>query len=80
MIDEIARRDGWTTKEATFHAELVDLKLDSKVGYVSSKLASQMSDDAWASRSQVVPIRTEGTVLAEGQMLKKMVFVLIGIQ
>jgi hypothetical protein len=33
---------------------------------VASKLASQMSDDAWASRSQVVPIRTEVTVLAEG--------------
>jgi hypothetical protein len=35
-------------KEATFRAELID---DSKVGYVTSKLALQMSDDAWASRS-----------------------------
>jgi hypothetical protein len=66
MVDEIDRHDGWTTKEATFCAELVDLKSDSKVGYVASKLASQMSDDAWHSLSQVVPIRTEVTVLAEG--------------
>jgi predicted transglutaminase-like protease len=57
-------------KEATFCVELVDLKSNSKVGYVASKLASQMSDDAWASRSQVVPIRTKVTILAEGQMLK----------
>jgi hypothetical protein len=32
---------------------------------VASKLALQMLDDAW-TRSQVVPIRTEVTVLAEG--------------
>jgi hypothetical protein len=66
MVDEIDRQDGWPMKEATFHAELVDLKSDSKVGYVASKLASQMSDDASASCSQVVPIRTEVTILAEG--------------
>jgi hypothetical protein len=42
MVDEIDRQDGWKTKEATFHAELVDLKSDFKVGYVASKLASQM--------------------------------------
>jgi hypothetical protein len=66
MVDEIDRQDGWTTKEATFRAELVDLKSYSKVGYVASKLASQMLDDAWASRSLVVPIRTEVTELAEG--------------
>jgi hypothetical protein len=58
MVDEIDRQDGWTTKEATFRAELVDLKSDSKVGYVPSKLALQMLDYAWASRSQVVPIQT----------------------
>jgi hypothetical protein len=50
MVDEIDRQDGWT-KEATFCAKLVDLKSDSKVGNVASKLASQMSDDAWDSRS-----------------------------
>jgi hypothetical protein len=66
MVDEIDQQDGWTTKGATFHAELVDMKSDSKVGYVHSKLASQMSDDAWTSHSQVVPIRTKVTVLAEG--------------
>jgi hypothetical protein len=66
MVDEIDRQDGWTMKEAFLRAELVDLKSDSKVGYVASKLALQMLDDAWASRSQVVPIRTEVTVLAEG--------------
>jgi hypothetical protein len=66
MVHEMDWRDGWTTKEATFRAELVDLKSDSKVGYVASQLAAQMSDDAWASRSQVVPICTEVTVLAEG--------------
>jgi hypothetical protein len=67
MVDEIDQKDGWTTKDATFCAELITLKLDSKVGYVASKLASPMSDDAWASRSQVVPIRTEVIVLAEGK-------------
>jgi hypothetical protein len=66
MVDEIDRQDGWTTKEATFCVEFIDLKSDSKVGYVALKLASQMSDDAWASRSQVVPIRTKVTILAEG--------------
>ena len=39
MVDEIDRQDGWTTKQTMFHAELVDLKTDSKVGYVPSKLA-----------------------------------------
>jgi hypothetical protein len=39
MVDEIDRQDGWIMKEATFHAELVDLKSDLKVGYVASKLA-----------------------------------------
>jgi hypothetical protein len=66
MVDEIDRQDGWTTKEATFRVELVDMKSDSKIGYVASIVASQMSDDAWASRSQVVPLRTKVTVLAEG--------------
>jgi hypothetical protein len=40
MVDEIDRRDGWTMKEATFCAELIDLKSDSKDRYVASKLAS----------------------------------------
>jgi hypothetical protein len=66
MVGEIDQQDGWITKEATFCGELVDLKSDSKVGYVASKLASQMSDDA-SAHSQVMPIRTEVTVLAEGE-------------
>ncbi|KAE8768126.1 hypothetical protein D1007_60435 [Hordeum vulgare] len=48
MVDEIDRQDGWTTKQTMFHAELVDLKSDSKGGYVPSKLASHMVDDDWA--------------------------------
>ena len=36
MVDEIDQQDGWTSKEVTFRAELVDLKSDSKVGYVPS--------------------------------------------
>jgi hypothetical protein len=39
MVDEIDRQDGWSTKRATFHTELVDLNSDSRVGYVPSKLA-----------------------------------------
>jgi hypothetical protein len=70
MVNEIDRQDGLTTKEATFRVELVDLKSDSKVGYVPSKLALQMSDDAWTSRSQVVSIRTKVIVLAEGAYAK----------
>lgn len=42
MVDEIDRQDGWTTKQTVFHAELVDLQSDSKVGYVPSKLACFM--------------------------------------
>ena len=49
MVDEIDLQDGWTSKRATFHAELIDLKCDSRVGYVPSKLASQIADDDWAS-------------------------------
>ncbi|KAE8819577.1 hypothetical protein D1007_02569 [Hordeum vulgare] len=49
MVDEIDRQNGWTTKQTMFRAELVDLKSDSKVGYVPSKLVAQMVDDDWAS-------------------------------
>jgi hypothetical protein len=47
VVDAIDRQGGWTTKRATFHAELVDLKYDSRVGYVPSKLALQMVEDDW---------------------------------
>ena len=45
LVSEIDRQDGWTSKRATFFAELVDLKPDSKVGYVSSKLVGKIADD-----------------------------------
>ncbi|KAE8817153.1 hypothetical protein D1007_05362 [Hordeum vulgare] len=56
MVDEIDRQNGWTTKQTTFLAELVDLKSDSKVGYVPSKLVAQMVDDDWASERQIMPM------------------------
>ncbi|KAE8810230.1 hypothetical protein D1007_13118 [Hordeum vulgare] len=56
MVDEIDRQNGWTTKQTTFRVELVDLKSDSKVGYVPSELASQMVDDDWASERQIMPM------------------------
>ncbi|KAE8772248.1 hypothetical protein D1007_55756 [Hordeum vulgare] len=67
MVDEIDRQNGWTTKQTTFRAELVDLKSDSKVGYVPSELAAQMVDDGWASERQIMAMCTgEVTVLHEG--------------
>jgi hypothetical protein len=45
LVDEIDRQDGWTSKRATFLAELFDMKSDSVVGYVPSKLAMQITDD-----------------------------------
>ncbi|KAE8813944.1 hypothetical protein D1007_08862 [Hordeum vulgare] len=66
MVDEIDRQDGWTTKQTMFHGGLVDLKSDSKVGYVPSKLASLMVDDDWASERQIMPMCIgEVTVLPE---------------
>ena len=65
LVDEIDRQDGWTSKRATFLAELVDLKSDSRVGYVPSKLAMQIADDEWAASRQIMPIVTEVTVLAD---------------
>ncbi|KAE8781567.1 hypothetical protein D1007_45088 [Hordeum vulgare] len=66
MVDEIDQQDGWTTKQTMFHAELVDLKSDSKVGYVPSKVASLMANDDWASERQIMPMCTrEVTVLPE---------------
>jgi hypothetical protein len=55
MVDAIDRQDGWSTKQATFHAELVDLKCYSRVGYVSSKMALQMVEDDWAAERHVIP-------------------------
>ncbi|KAK1682213.1 hypothetical protein QYE76_043061 [Lolium multiflorum] len=65
LVTEIDRRDGWTSKHATFYAEIVDRKSDSKVGYVASKLAAQIVDDEWASQRQIMPIVTEVSVISE---------------
>ncbi|KAK1694628.1 hypothetical protein QYE76_011325 [Lolium multiflorum] len=65
MVDGIDRQDGWSTKRATFHAELVDLKCDSRVGYVPSKMALQMVEDDWVAQRQVIPIVTESTMLID---------------
>jgi hypothetical protein len=65
MVDEIDRQDGWTSKELTLSAELVNLNSNSKVGYVPSKIATQMLDDDWDSQRKIVPICTEETLLAE---------------
>ena len=66
LVEEIARQDGWTRKEVSLNAELIDLQSDSKVGYVASKLATQLLDDIWSSQRQIEPIRTEVTLLGEG--------------
>ena len=65
IVDEIDSQDGWTSKRAIFFAELVDLNIDSKVGYVPSKLAMQIVDDEWASQRHMVPMCTELTVIAD---------------
>ncbi|KAE8783776.1 hypothetical protein D1007_42757 [Hordeum vulgare] len=52
LVNEIDRQDGWTGKRATFHAELVDLKSDSRVGYVPLKLAMHMEDGDWAANDK----------------------------
>jgi hypothetical protein len=44
------------------HAELVDLSIDSRDGYVPSKLALQMVEDDLAAQRQVMPIVIELTV------------------
>ena len=48
LVEEIARQDGWTRKEVSLNAELIDLQSDSKVDYVASKLATQLLDDIWS--------------------------------
>ena len=69
---------------ATFLAELVDLKSNSRVGYVPSKLAMQIADDEWTASRQIIPIVTEVTVLANDAqralMVLQMWLLLTGIQ
>jgi hypothetical protein len=66
MVDEIDRQEGWTSKKATFWAELIDLNQDSRVGYVPSKMASQMADAEWAAEKRLLlPMLPELTVICE---------------
>ncbi|KAE8787391.1 hypothetical protein D1007_38664 [Hordeum vulgare] len=66
IVVEIDRQEGWASLMAEFFAELVDLNIDSKVGYVPSHLAMQKADDDWASQRHIVPIITDLTVIADG--------------
>ncbi|KAE8768862.1 hypothetical protein D1007_59626 [Hordeum vulgare] len=66
IVVEIDRQEGWASLRAEFFAELVDLNIDSKVGYVPSHLAMQKEDDDWASQRHIVPIITDLTVIANG--------------
>ncbi|KAE8814736.1 hypothetical protein D1007_07972 [Hordeum vulgare] len=66
IVDEIDRQEGWASLRAEFFAELVDLNIDSKVGYVPSHLAMQKADDDWASQRHIVPIIIDLTVIADG--------------
>ena len=66
IVVEIDRQEGWASLRAEFFAELVDLNIDSKVGYVPSHLAMQKADDGWASQRHIVPIITDLTVIADG--------------
>ncbi|KAE8770447.1 Auxin-induced protein 5NG4 [Hordeum vulgare] len=65
MVAQIDRQEGWTSKVATFYAELIDLKSDSKVGYVQSKMASQMADAEWVAQMQMLLPISELTVIGE---------------
>ncbi|KAE8768386.1 hypothetical protein D1007_60124 [Hordeum vulgare] len=62
----LLRQEGWASLRAEFFAELVDMNIDSKVGYVPSHLAMQKADDDWASQRHIVPIITDLTVIANG--------------
>ena len=65
MVEEIDQQEGWERREVIFYAEQIDLKSDSKVGYVQSKMAAQIADDEWAADKQMLPLFTEPTVLDE---------------
>ncbi|KAE8811724.1 hypothetical protein D1007_11524 [Hordeum vulgare] len=66
IVVEIDRQEGWASLRAEFFAELVDLNIDSKVGYVPSHLSMQKANDDWASQRHIVPIITDLTVIAYG--------------
>ena len=64
MVEEIDRRDGWTSRSVLFLAQLIDLNPASRVGYVASKLACQIVEDDWATQMQIMPLVTELAVLS----------------
>ena len=64
MVDEIDRRDGWTSRSVLFLAQLIYLNSESRVGYVASKWVCQIVDDDWAAQRQIMPIVTELAVLS----------------
>ncbi|KAE8797719.1 hypothetical protein D1007_27188 [Hordeum vulgare] len=66
IVVEIDRQEGWASLRAEFFVELVDLNIDSKVGYVPSHLAMHKADDDWASQRHIIPIITDLTVIADG--------------
>ncbi|KAE8816773.1 hypothetical protein D1007_05803 [Hordeum vulgare] len=66
IVVEIDRQEGRASLRAEFFAELVDLNIDSEVGYVPSHLAMQKADDDWASQRHIVPIIMDLTVIADG--------------
>jgi hypothetical protein len=57
-----------------FLAKLVELNVDSRVGYVPLKLASQLAEDGWAAQRHTHPILTELIVLT-GEAAEKVVIV-----
>ena len=66
IVAEIYRREGWTSKATIFYAGLIDLKCDSKVGYVQSKMASLIVDAEWVAQKQMLLLMiSELTVIGE---------------
>jgi hypothetical protein len=63
MVKENDQQKGWDSKHAEFCAELIELKGDSRVGYVPSKLAAQMVENDWSAKRHTQPILTEVTGL-----------------
>ncbi|KAE8814537.1 putative LRR receptor-like serine/threonine-protein kinase [Hordeum vulgare] len=65
MVAKIDQQEGWACKQVTFYAELIDLQTNSRVGYVSSKMAAQLEDDVWVSQKNMLALLTEPTVVDE---------------
>ena len=61
MVAEIDQQEGWASKQVSFHAELIELQSDSRVGYVPSKMAAQVEDEEWVSQKKMLALLTEPT-------------------